>query len=108
VRYERKSPETVPKMQTHRLERKVKTAFTITRYDPFMEADVAFAVTVSYDVSGSFRPAQRDVSPAEQPEISIESVTDRNGKQFALSISEWSRLYTQLEKEAKQRQEDFV
>ena len=85
----------------------MKTILTITRYDPFLEADVAFAVTVSFDVSGSHRPAQRDVSPAESPEIVDVIALNAAGKEVALMPDELDLLREQVERENKQRQEDF-
>ena len=85
----------------------MKTTLTITRYDPFLEADIAFAVTVSYDVSGSYRPAQRDVSPEEAPEMSDVVAVDAAGEEVSLTPDELDRLREQVERENKQRQEDF-
>ena len=86
----------------------MKTTLTITRYDPFLEADIAFAVTVSFDVSGSFRPAQRDVSPEEAPEMSDVVAVDAAGEEVSLTADELDRLREQVERENKQQQEDFA
>jgi hypothetical protein len=89
------------------LEQKVKTTLTITRYNDDLQMDVDIDVTVSYDVSGSYRPAQRDVSPEEQPELVDVIARDAAGKEVALTADELDRLREQVERENKQRQEDF-